>query len=521
MKQARSGVDLVNQSVEPRQINLPNPLENALFMARARSEASFFPLMQADSSVISTRQDSPELSVSHVGRKSPELSVSRVPSESLGLSMSLTQHKSLESLVSPAQTEILESALPLEQPESALAEAESAVHSDTIISTVPNVVSLKFVSRVKSKFSKMLRFAKPNKPVVQLETSKKSNLPKSKWQKYVNNFNVAAEASNSGILLEIIRKWVPAISKIYDLPIIFGFITLTSFIFFADPLIYFFRSLVRLTRIVGRTVFKIKFDEEAGGTHRYQTLGDIFSLSCFVMAIVFFAGAIVSPPVGITLAWGMALCGLTSVGFFDYIWPEKLAKEKHQSVVDQLDTPENIALSQKNYQYKRNAKNLYVALLIGLALLLICGSAAAFAPPVLASVFTIVSKVASIYLGAIACGRAINWYLEKANKQKEEKKQSIIPPVVTEVVASENAQDDIKVSYASQAGRSASVDTQSSKAAAPKTRRASIGACSSAFFAKNEIDPKFLLGRGLDERQVSPAADKTSENIQTISRCIA
>src|SRR5690606_5047935 len=61
------------------------------------------------------------------------------------------------------------------------------------------------------------------------------------------------------------------------------------------------------------------------------------------------------------------------------------------------------------YQNVKNGKRLFMGLLVGLAVLLVCGSAAAFAPPALVPILFIASKIASAYLGTIAAGRFLNW----------------------------------------------------------------------------------------------------------------
>lgn len=222
------------------------------------------------------------------------------------------------------------------------------------------------------------------------------------WDKRITTFTILSEASNIGIVINMISQWCKQILTVAGG--IFG-----SLVYYADPLIYCFKSLVRLTRIVGREVFNAPFEEEKNGVHKYQTAADVASLTLFSFAIAFFLGAMIAPPVGITIAWCCALTGLGIVGYFDYSHQEKLAKEKYHNLVDSKAPIEEIHDAHKDYLSKRNSKRLFYGLMIGLTLLLICGSAAVFAPPALAPILYIVSKIASTYLAGIAISRFSNW----------------------------------------------------------------------------------------------------------------
>ena len=235
------------------------------------------------------------------------------------------------------------------------------------------------------------------------------------WSRMITGFSIFAEVANIGIVLEIVARWLPTFAVLASSgPIAY-------LMLIADPLIYCFRASIRLARLIGRHVFHIAFEEEKHATKKelkQQTIGDIASLVFFSLAITFFLG-VVAPPVGITLAWVMGLMGLGVVGYFDYFLPEKRAKIHFQSVKNEKKhTPEEFAFLQKQYVKKRNAMRLYMALLFGLALLLICGSAAAFAPPLLVPILLVTSKVASIFLGAIACGRFLNWCFKPKEKHE-------------------------------------------------------------------------------------------------------
>src|SRR5688572_2963093 len=138
---------------------------------------------------------------------------------------------------------------------------------------------------------------------------------KSRWQKAVDYFGIASEASNIGIVIEIVGKWIPALASV-------GAGVLSSIAFFSDPLIYFFKSLIRVTRLVGGYL-GVEFEEEKHGKHRFQAIADVASLAFFSVAIPFFLGVVITSPVGLTVAWALALTGLCVVGYFDYYHPAR------------------------------------------------------------------------------------------------------------------------------------------------------------------------------------------------------
>lgn len=236
------------------------------------------------------------------------------------------------------------------------------------------------------------------------------------WHKAVALFTFLAEAANIGIVLEIVARWLPGFA------VLAASGAIAQLMLISDPLIYFFRALIRVTRLVGRTFFKVSFEEEKYATPsecKEHTIGDLVSLSLFSLSIAFFLGAI-APPIGITLAWTIGLSGLSVAGYFDYYLPEQRSKSYFEKCSQNKFTNSNkLAELKQEYLEKRNSKQLFMALLLGLSLLLICGSAASFASPALAPVLTITSKLASIFLGSIACGRFLNWWFSSKAKTKE------------------------------------------------------------------------------------------------------
>lgn len=274
----------------------------------------------------------------------------------------------------------------------------------------------------------------------------------SPWDKALYVSAILSEVANIGIVIEVIAKWWPALLTI-------GLGIFSHIVYYSDPIIYCFKSLNRLTRIVGRTFFDITFDEEKNGEHPWQTAGDILSLSFYILAIPFFFGSILSGPIGITIGWSFALCGLCVVGFFDYRYQKVKAQEQYektaayflvlQNSCNDASSPELKAQlitseREKNnryeeYQSKRNSYFLYMGLLLGLGCLLICGSAALFAPPTIAPVLFIISKVASGYLGCIALGRFYNWIT--SNKKEVPQHDNSVSASLDVLAEPDNQQD--------------------------------------------------------------------------------
>ncbi|OGO92673.1 MAG: hypothetical protein A3F10_00505 [Coxiella sp. RIFCSPHIGHO2_12_FULL_42_15] len=237
------------------------------------------------------------------------------------------------------------------------------------------------------------------------DTSREAELPftpPSTWDQTEGALGFFSEASNVGIIIQMAGRWIP--------PLLTAFSGLFSTIAaISDPLIYFFKALIRALRIIGRHCFNVKFEAEKNGTHPWQTYGDIFSLVMFSLSIPLFLG--IAGPVGVTLAWIFGLSGLSVVGYFDYSHQERLAKQKYLSVQkDSMVSSEEKHVIRCEYIAKRNSSYLFKGLLLGLFLLLICGSATAFAPPVIVPILIVISKMASVYLGGIAVARFTNWW---------------------------------------------------------------------------------------------------------------
>ncbi|MDR3476753.1 MAG: hypothetical protein P4M14_01815 [Gammaproteobacteria bacterium] len=232
------------------------------------------------------------------------------------------------------------------------------------------------------------------------------------WQKTVDGLNVAAEVSNFGIFFQVVSAWLPFIQAM-------GAGVIGMMAAFTDPMIYFFRSLIRVTRVVGREFFGITLDDEENGAHKHQTAADIASMILFSIAIPLFFGLIIASPVGITVAWGLAISGLGVAGYFDYAYPARMAKEKYENLKnDENANPQDVANALKDFEIKQTAKRFFFSLIFSVGLLVICTSAAVFAPPMIVPALFILSKVASALLGLIAVGRFVNSRRSKEAEMK-------------------------------------------------------------------------------------------------------
>jgi|GEM_PF-5645690 len=226
-----------------------------------------------------------------------------------------------------------------------------------------------------------------------------------RWQKLVDFFSAAAEASNVGIVLQTAGQWVPAIAGIFAIN------PLSYLILIPERLIYFFRALAALTKVVGRTFFNIRFREEKIKSHPLQTVGDLLCVACFALAVAFFVGALVAPPLNITLAWLMGLAGMGCSSYFNYRWPEKQAKLRYED----LGTDE----SYQEYKKLSAARHWYMCALAGVSVLLLCGSAVAMVSPTAATVLTLISNTASLFLIGVAALRFRHWVTAQQGNPKK------------------------------------------------------------------------------------------------------
>lgn len=255
-----------------------------------------------------------------------------------------------------------------------------------------------------------------------------------RWDRLSERFLISAEVSNIGIIITIVGLWFPVILKgCYGI--------FAGIAFVADPFIYFFKSLNRLTRAFARSVLKIPLEEEEYGLyrHKWQTPTDLLSATFFILAGCLLFGLMITNPIGITVGWIFGLTSMCISGWFEHHYQEKISRQRFEASAkhyayayefENNDDPKCEKLLKlrnerdtlhKKHQIKKRSKQLFIALLIGLAFLLICSSAAAFAPPVVIPVLYVFSKIAAAYLVTIALGRAANFLFAKkyANELKQ------------------------------------------------------------------------------------------------------
>lgn len=77
-----------------------------------------------------------------------------------------------------------------------------------------------------------------------------------RWQSVADFFDDSAYAANIGILIHALGAWIPLLALLSATG------PLATLVLIADPLIYTFRALVRLTRLIGRNFSKVQFEEE-------------------------------------------------------------------------------------------------------------------------------------------------------------------------------------------------------------------------------------------------------------------
>lgn len=245
---------------------------------------------------------------------------------------------------------------------------------------------------------------------------------KSIWQKSSDYSEGLANGANVGIVLQMIsRFWMGLLT-------IAGGI-FAGIIFFTDPLIYLFKAINRLCRLVGRSLGVKNLQDESLGSHPLQTYADIACLILFGLTIgLFFLG-----PVGITLAWITGLIGLVIVGKFDYVHQESLAEKNYNDLLAKHE--ENLESARRDgralspqelqafdvecgaayaqFEERKKARKFYVALVVGLFFLLVLGSAAVFAPPAVVPILIIAGKIGAAYLGVVNACRFGNWLRSK------------------------------------------------------------------------------------------------------------
>ncbi len=212
------------------------------------------------------------------------------------------------------------------------------------------------------------------------------------WEGILYFFKVMSEASNTGIVLQAVSKWLPII-------LVWGKGIIPPLAAFADILIYIFKILIRFTLILGRKL-GVVFDVEKNGHHRFQNWADAVAMVFFFMAVLFFAGAFVAGPVGpvgIAIGWSFAMVGLFIVGLFDEFYQVVLANNALlKARCSDIGSAERFDLLKEDRKAAITSAVLYGCLLGGLSLLLIAGPFCLFVAK--AAVFILVAVAISRYL---------------------------------------------------------------------------------------------------------------------------
>jgi hypothetical protein len=286
--------------------------------------------------------------------------------------------------------------------------------------------------------------------------STQQNARNKKWQKASEGLGVAAEVANVGIGIEVVGKLIPGVVAAAG-----GALSFVAFI--TDPLIYFFRACVRLTRVVGRKYFGITFEEEKDGQHKHQTAADIACIALFCTAIPLLLG--VAAAIGSTVGWALAIAAVAINCHVDYGNQAKTAKEKYEALkADPATSPSTLAEAKKDHESKKKSYHYLIAVIVGLAFLFICGTAAVFAPPALVPILFFAAKAASAYLALINVARIANWAGSKFKKSedgsdvtaKNTEDQSKTPSTTASVLASDAMKNQLESSDSPSHARSSS-----------------------------------------------------------------
>lgn len=227
------------------------------------------------------------------------------------------------------------------------------------------------------------------------------------WWDRVSEILVAlSHLANIGIVIAIIQPWLPFLATVGH---ILGPVTGV-----ADPLIYVLKTLNSLWRLALRHL-GYQLVDEPYGHHRWQLQIDSMAIVCFVLAVVSFLGVMAAGPLGPFLGWVFGLSGMMMFGYSHEYTQYRLAeKEYEQAKLTYPEDSSELKDVEKHYLQKRREWVLCAALLAGLTVLLLCSTAAVFAPPAVVPILLIAYKIASVYLIGLNVCRLGNWVAKKA-----------------------------------------------------------------------------------------------------------
>jgi hypothetical protein len=186
------------------------------------------------------------------------------------------------------------------------------------------------------------------------------------WRSSITIFSALSEFCNAGIVIHIIDMFYHSIMLVAA-----G--TFAFFAHYADVGIYIFKSLSRLTKLLGRSLLGIEFEEDIKKHSLLHCLLDFLALLFFITTIVLLFA--VSSPIAGTLAWISALIGLSIVGYTDYYITQKDSKEQLDDALSELlnclkskkldnidDLFNSLQDSYQTYQIKYKSYKLYLIL---------------------------------------------------------------------------------------------------------------------------------------------------------------
>lgn len=286
------------------------------------------------------------------------------------------------------------------------------------------------------------------------------NIPNPKpWWKTIEIFSVLSEFCNIGIVIGIVNLFYTPIRFIA-----FGAFALIEH--YMEAFIYIFKALIRTTKILGRILFNIQFEEDVLQHNKLQTTLDLIALSLFIATVVLLTA--VTSIYATTIAWVVSFIGLIVIDYSDYYLTKLASREtlknnvlklltmiQSQMTEQVVEDPQSLmkAFNElKLHYFQHEIKNksfiLYNMLLLGVGTLLICSSATAFTSGLTFLILGIIAKLASAYLGGIAIMRFHNYLKTKCQTQND---SSLAPleEFIKEAPQRDKSAESILISYGS------------------------------------------------------------------------
>lgn len=275
------------------------------------------------------------------------------------------------------------------------------------------------------------------------------------WQWWVDTFNACAEVANTGIGIKIVENWFPVLHSLLG-----GADAIIEAN--ADPLIYFFRFLTRVVRVIGREYFHIVLDEEEKDrAHPHLTRGDIISGAFLMCSVPFFFLS----PMLVLVGWGIAMAGMWTMFHYDYVYPAQKAFIDYRNARNEGHSHAEVETAYHDYKTLEVSRNFYFVTLLSVMLLAITHAAIPVAPLIIVPVLTFISTLAGSMAALALVTRLYNQFQHnqyyKGLKKDELKRQKDNDLVQTQEVE----EDTLKISAKLQA---ATMQTQAIDATKPR-----------------------------------------------------